>query len=168
MKREIRVVMVIPQVGYNPPDLHAVKNAFRDRKARIWIAASQKTDAYFINHKGEKIDPIPVNIAIKNVDHKKFDAVVFTGGNVNDYTYPTETSKHVRQLITRSLKTKRIVAFVGEGQKVWYDSDIEAKLKLRSHGGIQVGRPKYGGVLILARSHSRSHEMVAEIFKKCP
>jgi serine/threonine protein kinase len=158
-----RALVVLPHAWFYEDDYTAVEKALRSRGIAVATASSRPGTA---NPKHNKIPPVPVDLTLDRFDVNDFDAVVFLGGNINEFTHKAgETGERVRRVIGDCLDRGRAVAGVGDGVGVLNDTPFTKECIFRQDIGCRVGRPKgRAGVLITTPESKYAGDLVQALF----
>jgi hypothetical protein len=135
----------------------------RSRKRITFAVASTKPGSAKPKH--DAIPRVPVDLTLDKFDVNDFDAVVFLGGNIHEFT-KQPNDERTRQIITECLDKGRPVAGVEVGCMVLDELGFSGKADFEQKRGCWIGRtPDRPGLLVTTKAHKYADELVRLIFE---
>jgi serine/threonine protein kinase len=157
-----RALLIVPHDYFIEGDYASVEKALKSRGIDFATASSKPGPA---NPKHNAIPPVPVELTLDSFDVNDFDAVVFLGGSIYEFTKLHKTNgERTRRIIAECLDKGRSVAAVNTGIMVLDDAGVTGKANFEQKGGCWIGRsPGRAGVLITTKDNKYADEFVQTI-----
>ena len=137
-----RVLVVIPHKDFYPEELELLIKSLADRKVEYVIASSATGAATpkLIKHRKDD-HPVDVKMLLQDFHVDDFDGVIFSPGDVREFTHKGTAGESVKNMINACLDSSRVVASVGNGQDVINDSECVAHCQFQRNGEVEVANP---------------------------
>ena len=144
-----RVLLVVPHGWFYEDHYQQVSTALAKRGISFQVASSTSKDA---RPKHGAIPPLGVDLTIDNVNVDDFDAVLFLGGNIHEFTHKSPSGgQQATAIISNCLDSGRTVAAIGNGWDVVRDSGRSKECQMVHEGAVYVGKPKDGNAASFLR-----------------
>ena len=145
-----RALVVIAHKGFSERDYRSIVQSLNTQRIDVITASSNSGQAFpdFDKHCGKK--PVQVDMALDRIDVNDFDAFIFCGGAVHEFTRKGRAGKTTRKLINASLRQRRVVASIGNGIRVIDDVVALKEIPFGKRGPLLIGTPKNGPASIIA------------------
>ncbi|MCI0704326.1 MAG: DJ-1/PfpI family protein, partial [Planctomycetia bacterium] len=161
-----RVLLVLPYEWFYEDHYTTVTKALKSRGI-TFVTASSRSGVAKPKHK--RIPPVPVDLTLDQFDVNDFDAVVFLGGNVDEFTRKSpKTSEQVRRLVGECLDQGRSVASVDVGVDILNDAGVTKDCDFQQESGCAVGRPKGRAGVLITAPDNRAGELAQLILSHAP
>lgn len=162
-----RVLIVLPHDWFYEDHYTGLEQALNAQGIRFLTASSQPGLA---NPKHGGIPPVPVKLTLDQFDVADFDAVVFVGGNINEFTHKNiKASQEVRSIIAECLTQGRSVAAIDNGVGILDDAGITQPCAFQQFDGYALCRPEgKAGALLTSRDATRATDLVRAILDPIP
>ena len=155
-----RALMVVPHHWFYEDHYEKVHQALTDRGMTVQVASSTTDPA---KPKHDKIPPVDVDLTLDEYDVDDFDAVVFVGGNVHEFTHKNpEVGDKAKAVIAASLEKRRAVIGVGNGWDAVKDTGLCQQCKFENDGQLQKGQAEDGkpGIFLVSKGCDTADHLV--------
>ncbi len=156
-----RALLVVPHGWFYEDHYQQMSWALANRGIEVVAASSQLGQA---RPKHNKIPPVDVNFELDKFDPDDFDAVVFIGGNHNEFTHKGSAGEATKRMIQQCFEKGLAVATIG-GDDVLRDTGILKACAFTNYKSVSVGkREDMAGAALGVRESKRSGELVDVMF----
>jgi serine/threonine protein kinase len=157
-----RAMVVLSHDYFIEDDYTFMEKALKAKRITFAVASTKPGSA---KPKHDAIPRVPVDLTLDKFDVNDFDAVVFLGGNIHEFT-KQPNDERTRQIITECLDKGRPVAGVEVGCMVLDELGFSGKADFEQKRGCWIGRtPDRPGLLVTTKAHKYADELVRLIFE---
>ena len=132
-----------------------------DERGISYQVASSSSEAAKPKH--GKMPPLAVNVTLDKVVLSEFDAVLFLGGNVHEFTHKSPAGgERAKAIISECLNGGHVVGAMGNGWDVVKDSGYTQDCQMKDEGVLRTGKPKDGqpGVLLSTQESKYAGQLI--------
>ncbi len=147
-----RILVVLPHAEFSSSDYRALASALDEHSLEVVLASSKAGWAKPSGKKSEKDRPLET-VSLATVEASEFDAAIFVGGKIHEFTHKSPTGVVARELTEAFLQRGHVVGAICEGRDVLADAKILKHREFESRGEVQLARSaKDPGVVLTASS----------------